>query len=528
MTATPSVVARPDVDRRWWILAVLAVAQLMIVVDASIVNIALPHAQRALHITTANRQWVITAYTLTFGGLLLLGGRIADFMGRKRVLLVGLLGFAGASALGGLAPDASLLFAARALQGGFAALMAPAALSLLTVTFTDPRERARAFGVWGAIAGGGLALGLILGGVLTQYASWRWCLLVNTPIALVAGVAAFRLIPESRVTGHTRYDIPGALTSTLGMVTLVYGVTKASTNGWGSSSTLGLLGVAVALLVAFVVIERSSTHPLLPLRVITDRNRGGSFLTTLLVGLGMFGTFLFLTYYLQGTLHYSALKTGFAYLPFSLGVVAGATAASQLILRFRPRAVMGLGLAGAVLGVLWFSRIGVHSGYWSHLFPAELIMSLGMGMVFVPVNNTALTGVSSADAGVASALINTTQQIGGSIGTALLNTIATSVTATYLVTHGIAGGVAKAASTAVAGSAAGTRTAATVAAGTVHGFSVAFIFAAGFLALALVAVTVLVTSKAASGTSPVPLGEGVSDAGEAGEAGDVGVVLLPT
>jgi EmrB/QacA subfamily drug resistance transporter len=485
MTTTLPTSARPDArrtdhDRRWWILAVLAIAQLMIVVDASIVNIALPHAQRALHINSADRQWVITAYTLTFGGFLLLGGRVADFLGRKRVLLVGLLGFAGASALGGLAPNAAMLFSARALQGAFAALMAPAALSLLTVTFTEARERARAFGVWGAIAGGGLALGLIAGGVLTQYVSWRWCLLVNTPIALVAALAAFRLIPESRVEGHSHYDLPGALTSTLGMVTLVYGMTEASTHGWGSAHTLGLLAVAVGLLVAFVVIERFSTHPLLPLRVVTERNRGGSYLTTLLVGLGLFGSFLFLTYYLQGTLHYSALKTGFAFLPFSVGVIGGAAVASQLILRFAPRVVMGLGMAGAVVGVLWFSQIGVHSGYWTHLFPAEMIMSLGMGMVFVPVNNTALVGVSSSDAGVASALINSTQQIGGSIGTALLNTIATSVTATYLHSHDA-------------------NLASTIAAGTVHGYSIAFVFAAGFLALALIAILVFVTTSASGG-----------------------------
>jgi EmrB/QacA subfamily drug resistance transporter len=489
MTDAPSVLARPETgtsDRRWWILAVLAIAQLMIVVDASIVNIALPHAQRALHITAANRQWVITAYTLTFGGLLLLGGRIADYMGRRRILLLGLLGFAGASALGGLAPDASLLFAARAMQGAFAALMAPAALSLVTVTFTEPRERARAFGVWGAIAGGGLAIGLVLGGLLTQYASWRWCLLVNTPIALLASFAAVRLIPESRVSGHTRYDIPGALTSTLGMVTLVYGLTKASTNGWGSANTLGLLALAGALLVAFVVIERFSSHPLLPLPVVMDRNRGGSYLTTLLVGTGMFGAFLFLTYYLQGTLHYSALKTGFAYLPFSFGVIAGAAVSSQLILRLQPRIPMSVGLLMAITGMFWFSQIGVHSAYWTHLFPAELVMAFGMGMVFVPVSNTALIGVAPSNAGVASALINSTQQVGGSIGTALLNTIATTVTASYLRSH----------------LAAGTNPAAAVTSATVHGFAVAFAVAAAILGLALLVVATLVNAPAGSGGTP--------------------------
>ncbi len=494
MTDAPSVLARPGTgtagDRRWWILAVLAIAQLMIVVDASIVNIALPHAQQALHITTANRQWVITAYTLTFGGLLLLGGRIADYMGRKRILIVGLLGFAGASAIGGLAPDASLLFAARAMQGAFAALMAPAALSLVTVTFTEARDRARAFGVWGAIAGGGLAIGLVLGGVLTQYASWRWCLLVNTPIALLASLAALRLIPESRVSGHTRYDIPGALTSTLGMVTLVYGMTKASTDGWGSANTLGLLALSVALLVAFVVIERFSSHPLLPLRVVLDRNRGGSYLTTLLVGLGMFGVFLFLTYYLQETLHYSALKTGFAYLPFSFGVVAGAAVSSQLIMRLRPRIVMSVGLLMAITGMLWFAQIGIHSAYWTHLFPAEMVMAFGMGMVFVPVNNTALIGVAPGNAGVASALINSTQQVGGSVGTALLNTVATTVTASYLRSHLAAGG--------------SPATAVTTA--TVHGFAVAFAVAAAILAVALVVVATLINAPAGSGGTP-DLGE---------------------
>ncbi len=504
MTATTPASARSlaaeAYDRRWWILAVLAIAQLMIVVDASIVNIALPHAQQALHISTADRQWVITAYTLTFGGLLLLGGRIADFAGRKRVLIIGLLGFAAASAIGGLAPTSGLLFAARGLQGAFAALMAPAALSLLTVTFTEPSERARAFGTWGAIAGGGLAVGLIAGGVLTQYASWRWCLLVNTPIALLAAFAAYRLIPESRVTGHTRYDIPGALTSTLGMVTLVYAVTQATTDGWGSAHTLGLLGISIALLVAFVVAERFSSHPLLPLRVVTERNRGGSFLTTLLVGLGLFGCFLFLTYYLQGTLHYSALKTGFAYLPFAVGVVGGAALASQLTLRFRPRTVMAAGLVGCILGLLWFSRLGLHSAYWLHLFPAELVMSLGLGLVFVPVNNTALTGVATRDAGVASALINSTQQIGGSLGTALLNTIAATATASYLVSHGSG--------------------ASAVAAGTLHGFSVAFIVAAAFIGVALVAVLVLITANVTSSPDGGLPGEII--AGEAPSRGLVG------
>src|SRR6478735_1988061 len=286
--------------RRWLALAVIAIAQLMIVLDATVVNIALPHAQAALDITTADRQWVVTAYTLAFGGLLLLGGRIADFAGRKRVFIIGLLGFAVASAVGGLATEAWMLFAARALQGGFAALMAPAALSLISVAFTDAKERATAFGVYGAISGGGAAIGLIVGGVLTEYASWRWCLGINVPIAVGAAIAAVPLVRESRAEGDRKYDVPGAVTVTAGLVLLVYGFTKASTDGWGSATTITLLVVAALLLVAFVLIEIRTSHPLLPMRVILDRNRGGSYIAATLLSAGLLGMFLFLTYYMQG------------------------------------------------------------------------------------------------------------------------------------------------------------------------------------------------------------------------------------
>jgi EmrB/QacA subfamily drug resistance transporter len=486
VTAPTASSARPDIRSqarlRSWILVVLALAQLMIIVDASIVNVALPSAERALHISTADRQWVITAYTLTFGGLLLLGGRLADFLGRKRVLMVGLLGFAAASALGGLSPDGTMLFVARSLQGAFAALMAPAALSIINVTFTEARDRARAFGVYGAIAGGGLAVGLIAGGLLTQYASWRWCLLVNVPISVIAAVAAFRLIPESRAQGRTRYDLPGAITSTLGMVAIVYGFTEASIHGWSAPRTLGILTFGLALIVAFVVIESRSRHPLLPLRVITERNRGGSFLTTALVGLGLMGVFLFLTFFMQQTLHYSALKTGFAYLPFSVGIVTGAAVASQLVTRLQPRFVMGFGLLLASAGMLMFTQVGVHTPYWTLIAPAEIIMSFGMGLVFVPVNNTALTGVSASDSGVASALINSTQQVGGSIGTALLNTVATTATVAYVRAHGTS-------SSAIAN-------------GTVHGYAVAFTLAAAILAVAFVGMVTLVNTRQTGSISP--------------------------
>ena len=346
----------PD-PKRYWSLAVIAVAQLMIVLDASVVIVALPSAQRALHISVANRQWVMSAYTLAFGSLLLLGGRIADYLGRRRMFIIGLLGFGAASALGGLAQNSAMLFGARALQGALAAVMAPAALSLLTVTFTEPRERARAFGVYGAIAGGGAAIGLVLGGTLTQLASWRWTLLINVPIALVAAVAASRVIRESRGESRAGYDLPGAVTVTGALFLLVYGFTVAGTHGWAAPLTVALLAGAAVLMAAFVAVELRTEHPLLPLRVVLDRNRGGSYLASLLVGSAMLGTFLFLTYFFQGTLHYSALKTGFAFLPFSGGIIIGAGLASRLLPRIGPRALMIAGLALAAGGLVWFTGL---------------------------------------------------------------------------------------------------------------------------------------------------------------------------
>jgi len=470
-------------SRRWFALAVIAASQLLIVLDATIVNIALPTAQKALDISDANRQWMITAYTLAFGGLLLLGGRIADYTGRKRAFIIGLLGFAAASALGGLAQNALMLFSARALQGAFGALMAPAALSLLTVTFTEAKERARAFGVYGAIAGGGGAIGLLLGGVLTEYASWRWTLLVSTPIAIVAALAAVRFVGESRAEGDTKYDLPGAVTSTGGLVALVYGFTKASTDGWGAPITVGMLVAAAVLLVSFVVIETRSAHPLLPMRVILDRNRGGAFLAALLIGVGLFGVFLFLTFYLQVTLGYSALMTGVAFLPFTFGIVAGAGVSAQLQTRSGPRVLMTIGLLLAAVGMVLLTRIGVDTGFWTHVFPGELVISFGIGMTFGPMSSTALVGVADHDAGVASALINTTQQIGGSLGTALLNTIFTSVVAGYITSHQ-ASLTSPAQLPALQGVA------------TVHGYTVAFWVSAGLIGLAaLFAATLIRASR---------------------------------
>jgi EmrB/QacA subfamily drug resistance transporter len=495
----PARTADPD-PLRWWSLAVIAISQLMIVLDASVIIVALPSAQRALHISVANRQWVMSAYTLAFGSLLLLGGRIADYLGRRRMFVIGLVGFGAASALGGLAQDPAMLFGARALQGAFAAVMAPASLSLLTVTFTEARERARAFGVYGAIAGGGAAIGLVLGGTLTQLASWRWTLLINVPIALVAALAAGRFVRESRAQVRSGYDLPGAVAVTGGLFLLVYGFTTAGTDGWGAGLTIALLAGAAVALGAFTVIELRSTHPLLPMRVILDRNRGGSYLASLLVGSAMLGTFLFLTYFFQGILGYSALRTGFAFLPFSGGIIAGAGLASRLLPRIGPRALMVAGLVLGAGGLSWFTRLEVDSGYVAHVLFPEIIVSLGMGMAFVPLSSTALIGVEPKDAGVASALVNTTQQVGGSLGTALLNTVAATAATTYLASHAhLADGAKRAA---------------------VHGYTTAFTVSAALLAGAALTAGLLVRatrhevqSPAADdvgsiGTEPVPTGTG--------------------
>jgi EmrB/QacA subfamily drug resistance transporter len=459
--------------KRWGILAVIVIAQLMVVLDASIVTIALPSAQRSLGISVANRQWVITAYTLAFGGFLLLGGRVADFWGRRRMFIVGLIGFAGASALGGLAVDQAMLFGARALQGAFAALMAPAALSILTTTFQgDPSERAKAFGAFGAVSGAGGAVGVLGGGLLTQYASWRWCLLVNVPIAIAAAVAATRTVHESRAGAKTRYDVPGALLSTLGLVSLVYGFTKAESDGWGSTPTLVFLAVAVVLLIAFILVEFASTHPLLPLRVVQDRNRAGAFLASLLTGAGLFAMFVFLSYYFQQVLHYSALRAGVAFLPFAVGIILAAAASTTLVPRIGARVPMTLGLLIGAVGLAWLTKIGVHTSFWTHVLPPEILMSIGLGLAFPPLSSTALIRVRDQDSGVASALVNTTQQIGGSLGTALLNTLAATATANYIAAHGRAFAPA----------------------GIVHGFSVAFALGAGLLVLAAIVCAVFVTS----------------------------------
>lgn len=456
-------------DRRWLALAVIGIAQLMIILDASVVNIALPHAQVALHISNAERQWALTAYTLTFGGLLLLGGRIADYLGRKRTFLIGLFGFAGASALGGMAQSAAWLFGARAVQGAFAAVLAPAVLSLITTTFTEARERARAFAVYGAISGTGAAVGLIAGGALTQYLSWRWTMLINTPIALIVAAASLPLIKESRAEGDRHFDLPGAFVATGGLAMLVYGFTQASTRGWTAPITLTLLVLAGLLLTGFVAWERRAKNPMLPLRIVLDRNRGGSYLGFLLSTLAMLAVFLFLTYYFQDVLGYSPLKAGVAFLPFPIGIIVSSTIASRTLPRFGPRRLATIGFFMATLGMLWLTQLPAHQAYLVHVVPAMLLISLGMGQVFVPLSSTALLGVPNHDAGAASALVNTMQQVGGSLGIAFLNTVATDSTTSYARTHG---GMSSAA--------------------LVHGFTTAFAVGAGIFVIALLAVGSLI------------------------------------
>ena len=428
MSQAPVTTLDPN---RWRTLFVVAIAQLMVVLDSSIVNIAIPSAKADLGITDANQQWVITAYTLAFGSLLLIGGRIGDFMGRKKIFLIGLAGFALVSAFGGIAANQEQLFAARALQGVFGALLAPAALAIISVTFTVPAERAKAFGVIGAISGGGAAIGLILGGALTQFASWRWCLGVNVPIAVIAGVLAIKYVKESKASGDHSYDIPGVITATAGLFSLTYGFSEAANKGWSATSTISFLVAAVVLLVAFVVIETKVANPMMPLRVVTERNRGGSYLGSLIVGAGLFSMFLFLGLYLQIVLGYTPLKSGFAFLPFTAGIIVFAGVASQLLPKFGPKPLMVPGLIFAGIGLLMLTQITPETSYVTHVLPSLLIMSSGMALVFIPLTSTALHGVGNRDTGVASAMINTSQQVGGSLGTALLNTVA----ATAAVAH---------------------------------------------------------------------------------------------
>ncbi|MFJ6080228.1 MFS transporter [Streptomyces sp. NPDC092369] len=421
-------------NHRWRILAVVALAQLMVVLDTTIVNIALPSAQADLGFSDGNRQWVVTAYALAFASLLLLGGRIADLFGRKTAFLIGIVGFAVASALGGAAQGFGMLVFARALQGAFGALLAPAALSILNTTFTDARERARAFSVYGAIAGAGGAVGLLLGGLLTDALDWRWTLYVNVGIAFIAFAAGWMLLSNHRDAGGSKLDVPGTVLVAGGLFSVVYGFSNAETHDWGSPLTWGFLIAGGAFLAAFAWWQTRAAHPLLPLRILLDRDRGASFLAVLISGGGMFGVFLFLTYYLQLNLGFSPTKTGVAFLPMVAALmVAAQVGTTVLVPRIGPKVIVPLGFVIAAIGMSWLAGIDTGSTYAGAVVTPLIIIGFGLGLVMPPTMQLATGGVAAEDAGVASASVNAMQQVGGSVGTALLNTLAASAASSFLV-----------------------------------------------------------------------------------------------
>lgn len=425
-------------DHKWAALAVIGTAQLMVVLDATIVNIALPAAQHELGFTDQQRQWVITAYSLAFGSLLLLGGRLSDVFGRKNVFIVGLAGFALASALGGAAQTFEWLVAARALQGAFGALLAPAALGLMTTTFVEPAERGRAFGIFGAIAGSGGAAGLLLGGLLTEFATWRWCLFVNLVFAIFAlGGAVVFIRRGSAHDAAVRVNMASVLTVTAGLGSLVFGFSNAGAAGWSDPVTITCIAAGAALLVVFVVLQARVKNPLLPLRIVLDRDRGASYLVIALLAVGMFGTFLFLTYYLELTLGLTPAQTGAAFLPFTLSIIVGSTfIGGRLLPAFGAKPLVFSGCLVAAAGMAYLANLGAHSNYWAEILPPQAIMGLGIGTTFAAAISTSTSGVDPEDAGVASATVNAMQQIGGSVGTALLSTISAGAIASFLAAHG--------------------------------------------------------------------------------------------
>jgi EmrB/QacA subfamily drug resistance transporter len=409
----------------------------MVVLDATIVNIALPSAQRALGFTVADRQWVVTGYALAFGSLLLLGGRLADIAGRRRMFLIGLSGFAIASAVGGAAGDFATLVAARAAQGAFGALLAPSALSLLTVTFTAPKERGRALAVFSAVAGGGAAIGLLLGGLLTQFLSWRYCLYVNLIFAVAAFAGGLAVLREPAARARQQLDATSVITVSAGLFALVFGFSHAETSGWSGSVTLVSLGAGVVLLAAFVLLQARVAHPLLPLRVLADRNRSAAYLSIFIVGVSIFGLFLFVTYYLQQNLGFSAVDAGLAFLPMTVVLaIAAQLGTRRLLPKVGPRWTIAPGLFLAAIGAFGLARIGVTSDYLNLVLPATLIFGAGLGLTISASISTATARIEPADAGVASAMVNVGQQVGGSIGTSLLNTVAASAIASFVVAGG--------------------------------------------------------------------------------------------
>ena len=470
---------------RWAVLAMLGVAQLMVVLDATIVNIALPSAQTALGFSTDSRQWIVTAYALAFGSLLLLGGKLGDLFGRKWTFIAGLIGFSVASAIGGLAQSFGMLVAARALQGAFGALLAPSALGLLTVTFAGSPDRPKAFGIFSAIAGGGASVGLLLGGVLTQLLSWRWCLYVNLLIAVPTAIFALRLLVNQPHPDRPRIDLPGVVAASGGLFALVYGFSNAETHSWSAPATIIALAASVVLLTAFVAIERRTTDPLLPLHVVWDRARGGAYASIALAGAGVFGVFLFLTYYMQQTLGFSPLTTGLAFLPMTgVIVVTATTVQTKVLYRTGARPLVIAGMTLGIIAMILFSRLTPGGSYVSQVLPGLIVIGLGMGCIFAPAFGTATLGVGRQEAGIASAMVNTSQQVGGSVGTALLSTLFASSAASYAASHAHIPGLTNAA--------------------LVHGYTTAFWCAAGLFGAGLLVAVLILPTKL---PSPAPSAE---------------------
>jgi EmrB/QacA subfamily drug resistance transporter len=432
--ATDAVAARDG--RRWVALAVLALAQFMVVLDVAIVNVALPSIKTDLHFSQENLQWVITAYSIFFGGFLLLGGRLADLLGRRRMFMAGLLLFTVSSLLDGLAWSEASLITFRSLQGLGAALLSPAALSILTTTFPEGRDRNRALGIWGAVAGSGAAAGVLLGGILTSSFSWPWIFYVNVPVGAVVLAASPWLLRESRAELPNRsFDVAGATAITGGLMLLVYALTRATQHGWATAATISLLAASGLLIVSFFLIEMRSKAPLLPLRILRLRTLAASNVSGLLVGSSLFAQFFLLTLYMQQVLHYSALKTGVAYIALTLTTIGFSAVAQALVTRFGVRRVLPAGLALSAVALLLFARLPVDGHYLTDLLPAFIISGLSLALAFIPMQIGALTGVRQADAGIASGLINTSQQIGGAIGVAVATTIATTFTNRYVDSH---------------------------------------------------------------------------------------------
>jgi EmrB/QacA subfamily drug resistance transporter len=477
-TTSPAPTAQSS-PNRWAVLALLGIAQLMVVLDATIVNIALPSAQRALGFSTDSRQWAITAYALAFGSLLLVGGKLGDLFGRKWTFIGGLIGFSVASAIGGLAQSFGMLVAARALQGAFGAMLAPSALGLLTVTFQGSPDRAKAFGIFGAIAGGGASFGLLLGGILTQALSWRWCLYVNLVIAVPTAITAFRLLRNQSQVGRPRIDVPGVLVASGGLFGLVFGFSNAETHSWSAPLTIISLAVSAVLLTSFVFIERRVANPLLPLHIVWDRARGGAYASIALAGSAVFAVFLFLTYYMQQNLGFSPLKTGLGFLPMTgMIVVTATTVQTKVLARTGAKPIVLTGMTLGVIAMILFTRLTPHGAYASEVLPGLLITGLAMGCIFAPAFSTATLGVKSTEAGIASAMVNTSQQVGGSVGTALLSTIFASAAASYATAHA--------------------RTAALTSAASIHGYTTAFVWAAAIFGVGLLVALLILPSDGAA------------------------------